>query len=146
MKIKLWTTLAFSLCAYQSLLAQERHSSKNPFSLDVIQAKEESVASQRNNLKGEDLHRRLTPQMFLAYVIGVTDVGTMMPDEARRYCLPVGVTNGQMQDVVAKYLTENPEVRHLGAAYLVRQALHEVWPCAPKAAAEKPPTRRAPNM
>ena len=58
----------------------------------------------------------------LAYIIGATDVGGMdgqVFPERRRTCAPDGVSNGQLRDVVVKYLKEHPETRHYAAALLV---------------------------
>jgi hypothetical protein len=41
---------------------------------------------------------------------------------------PAGVTNGQQQAVVAKYLREHPETLHLPAFTLVIEALAEAFP------------------
>ena len=44
-------------------------------------------------------------------------------------CVPAGVTRGQVQDIVVKWLAANPKVRHDEAAGLVAAALEDAFPC-----------------
>jgi hypothetical protein len=48
---------------------------------------------------------------------------------AAYYCIPSGVTQGQMLEVVTKYLEGNPALRHWDATLLVAAALKEAFPC-----------------
>ena len=43
---------------------------------------------------------------------------------------PRNITAGQAQDVVKRYLENNPEKRHFSADSLVINAVAQVWPCA----------------
>ncbi len=52
--------------------------------------------------------------------------------ERRRSCIPENVTNGQVSDVVIKYLRDHPEERHILAAILVVKAMAEAFPCKSK--------------
>lgn len=45
------------------------------------------------------------------------------------FCLPNGVTVGQLVDVTSRYLRNNPAQRHKGASLLIVNALVQVWPC-----------------
>ena len=66
------------------------------------------------------------------YIIGVIDGMTVIAAAHkvnRLFCPPRGVTAGQMTDVVNKYLSSKPEIRHLAASDLVFGALYEVFPC-----------------
>jgi len=47
-------------------------------------------------------------------------------------CIPTGVTNGQIVDVVVKYLRDHPENRQWSASFFVTNALVTAWPCAKK--------------
>jgi hypothetical protein len=60
----------------------------------------------------------------LGYVMGVSDAYTNVT-----VCLPANVTAGQVQDVVKRYLENNPDKRHYTADSLVRDSLEKVWPC-----------------
>lgn len=48
---------------------------------------------------------------------------------ASYYCTPSGVTQGQLYDVVVRYLDDNPSIRHLSAGILITVALHKAFPC-----------------
>jgi hypothetical protein len=68
----------------------------------------------------------------LGYIIGVTDVEGMdsaVFPERRRSCVAENVSNGQVRDVVVKYLKDHPEERHLQAAILVVKAMGQAFPC-----------------
>ena len=58
----------------------------------------------------------------LGYVVGAID-------GMNGLCVPSGVTKGQLADVVAFHLRDNPAERHLPAALLVRKAINEKFPC-----------------
>lgn len=45
------------------------------------------------------------------------------------FCVPEGVTQGQMEEVVVRYLRRNPKDRHLSAVVLTGLAAMEAWPC-----------------
>lgn len=59
------------------------------------------------------------------YVIGVHDAlsGTLV-------CSGANVTQGQVIEVVLKYMRNNPEVLDQSADRVVTAALKSVWPCA----------------
>ena len=45
------------------------------------------------------------------------------------FCVPDGVSYGQMYDVVVKHLADHPDVRHFDAETRARAALRAAWPC-----------------
>lgn len=79
---------------------------------------------------GNDLHQDInasSPQsnMYaLGYIIGVTDsfIGTAI-------CIPKGVSQGQLMDVVKNFLARAPQARNLPANVIVMVAVEEHWPC-----------------
>jgi hypothetical protein len=88
-----------------------------------------SVSAQYQS--GNDLHKDLNDssaqsKMYaLGYIVGVTD---SVLDIA--VCIPAGVTQGQLQDVMKNYLHANPQNRDVAAHILVIAALAQHWPCA----------------
>lgn len=71
----------------------------------------------------------------LGYITGVTDLdgmdGSVFP-ERRRSCVAENVSNGQVKDIVVKYLKDHPEERHLLAAILIVKAMAQAFPCKSK--------------
>jgi Ssp1 endopeptidase immunity protein Rap1a len=71
----------------------------------------------------------------LGYINGATDLdgmdGSVFP-ERRRSCVAENVSNGQVRDVVVKYLRDHPEERHLLAAILIVKAMSQAFPCKVK--------------
>lgn len=57
--------------------------------------------------------------------------GAAFPDR-QRFCTPDNVTNGQMEDIVVKYLKDHPDERHMLAAILVVKAMTKAFPCSSK--------------
>lgn len=45
------------------------------------------------------------------------------------YCMPSGVTMGQMVRIIVKYLKENPEQLHEDGTMLIAAALRDAYPC-----------------
>ena len=71
------------------------------------------------------------PSWCLGYIVGVADAmlangGTFL---GWRVCFPASVVQGELQDVVIKYLQTWPERRDYGASGLVAHALSEAFPC-----------------
>ena len=84
-------------------------------------------------LKGAETYRRggdkadLPAGFFIGYTLGVLHgVGVA---NATVVCLPMGVTNKQILDVVAKYVGEHPEQQRSEDAALTFYAVTEAWPC-----------------
>lgn len=67
--------------------------------------------------------------MALAFVTGAKDTATLTAPEPGYFCIPKGVTNGQIKDVVCNWLASNPAERHKPAAYLTITALRQTWAC-----------------
>ena len=82
------------------------------------------MCSQRNN--------NLEQYGCLYYIVGVTDgVKTERhPSISTQFCIPNGVTNGQLTDIAFLWLQKHPEQRHYTAASDVIVALTEAFPCA----------------
>lgn len=45
------------------------------------------------------------------------------------FCIPDGVTLGQITDVICKALTDNPANRHWSASVLARASINDAFPC-----------------
>lgn len=52
------------------------------------------------------------------------------------YCLPEGVTLGQLRDVTVKFLNDHPERRHEKDTLLMLDAMSEAFPCPKQSAAQ----------
>jgi uncharacterized coiled-coil protein SlyX len=59
----------------------------------------------------------------LGYVNGIASAATGI------YCLPKGVTRGQTEDVVVRYLQSHPEIRYYAANLWTQMALAQAFPC-----------------
>ena len=58
------------------------------------------------------------------YVMAISD-----EIAGRKACVPTKATLGQIMDVVAVFLTNNPQMRHLPAPGLVSAAIAQAFPC-----------------
>lgn len=72
----------------------------------------------------------------MGYVVGVLDGNNMHSDisasnseGAYTICTALTAPRGQVRDVVKKYLTDNPGIRHYNAAIIVMEAITEAFPC-----------------
>jgi hypothetical protein len=62
---------------------------------------------------------------YMGYVNGALDI----LDSLNLVCVESSVTNGQIYDVIGKYLENNPATRNKYAESLVYLALAEAFPC-----------------
>ena len=77
-------------------------------------------------------HNAYKAAACLAYMVSASDAhGAYVAWERMPpyFCKPDGVTQGQLTDIVIKYLEANPEKLHLSAGGLVANALYAVFPC-----------------
>jgi Rap1a immunity proteins len=74
----------------------------------------------------------------MGYIGGVVDADkvwqlqpskTLEQPDVPHYCFPKDTQMGQIHRVVLKYLEDNPQKLYLGAAALIRLALHDAFPC-----------------
>jgi Rap1a immunity proteins len=74
----------------------------------------------------------------MGYIGGVVDADkvwqqqpskTLEQPDVPHYCFPKDAQMGQIHRVVLKYLEDNPQKLYLGAAALIRLALHDAFPC-----------------
>lgn len=68
----------------------------------------------------------------LYFVMGFLDTSTSLStlDGAiLPFCMPDGVSYGQVDDLFQKTLRSYPELRHMAASLLIRQAMAKAWPC-----------------
>ena len=62
--------------------------------------------------------------LLTGYVTGIYDAY-----EGDKFCPSEGVSKGQITDIVGKFTTNHPEIRHLDAMPLVLVALEQAFPC-----------------
>jgi len=75
-----------------------------------------------SNCKAADISSK---SVCLGYVVGAHDAAA-----GSVICSPDNVTQGQVRDVVVRWLEANPDKRHISADRAVMIALGSVWPCA----------------
>lgn len=71
----------------------------------------------------------------LLYIVGAVDAfrtTQALSGTPPLFCLPAGVINNQLMDVVVVHLRDNPQYRNLGSSLLILGALTEAFPCAPQ--------------
>lgn len=66
---------------------------------------------------------------FMGYVVGIVDAKSRGWESTRLCCVPPGVAVGQLEEVVRKYLKQNPQEWHLEADLQVTLAMTEAFPC-----------------
>jgi hypothetical protein len=111
------------------------------FALVLLSLVSASAHAQRvSTTTGNDLLESCESNDFkqafcLGYITGVTDLdgadGSAFP-ERRRSCVAENVSNGQVRDVVVKYLKDHPEERHIQASILIVKAMAQAFPCKAK--------------
>ncbi|NIU08740.1 MAG: hypothetical protein GWN81_07780 [Phycisphaerae bacterium] len=70
--------------------------------------------------------------MCLGYIVGVVDsfnTTYALRGEKRVFCIPPGVTSGQLVLVLKKSMQEHPETLHLPASAHTLSALTAAFPC-----------------
>jgi len=65
----------------------------------------------------------------LGYITGVADVGNGNSIDGFKFCIPAHATQGQLSDIVSKWLAQNPEKRHHLASSLIASVFQESFPC-----------------
>lgn len=72
----------------------------------------------------------------MGYLSGLTDGMAVIKVASgyRAYCIPqkdgrYAPTNGQLLDILLKYIRENPQIRHQSTSALFFKAMREAYPC-----------------
>jgi hypothetical protein len=71
--------------------------------------------------------------MCLGYIVGVVDsfkTTSTVKGEKKIFCIPQGVTSGQLVLVLKKSMQEHPETLHLPASAHTLSALTAAFPCS----------------
>jgi hypothetical protein len=83
-----------------------------------------------NYLSGNELKARCVSDnyvnsgMCMGYITGVVDSYNNFV-----FCIPTGVTIGQMKDILKKYMDENPAKLHESAVDIVASAMKKDFSC-----------------
>lgn len=93
-----------------------------------------SVAEGQYFETGNTLYSRCENGSSISYIMGVTDglalIGNIHGSNIKFVCLPSAATAGQINDIVCKYLRENPENRAQIAPVIIWNALAPSFKCA----------------
>ena len=98
-----------------------------------------SFPATANFLDGNELRERCaadTPDAvntcmgYLAGVADAEDAGPSWRGQESLFCVPRGVSGGQLRRVVLDHLTSHPEEEDLNAAIVVGNAFLERFPCS----------------
>ena len=91
-----------------------------------------SAAANATWFTGNDLHKHLNGGDFQkGFVLGMI-VGVASTWTGDLFCIPKGVTPGQMEDVVRQFMNSKPQDRHESAELIIGAALVSVYPCEKK--------------
>lgn len=85
-----------------------------------------------------DLFNELTDNSRRSFAIGYV-VGVHDATEQALHCSPIGITAGQISDLVLQWMRANPAERHRPGDVIVSHVLQQTWPCR-QAPARKPGT------
>lgn len=70
-----------------------------------------------------------------AYILGSVDMG-----QGAGFCAPAELNGKQAEDLVVRYLRDNPQSRHLGADLIIFALFKGMWPC-PERGPQRSPIR-----
>jgi len=86
-----------------------------------------------NELYGQCTGTSEEQLICLSYITGVADgmtVTQVVYEPSPGFaCIPDGVNRQQVRDIVVKYMTNNPESRHMHAGAVIIVALKNAFPC-----------------
>lgn len=80
----------------------------------------------------EKNYDRVDAALCLGFLQGVQSSFSFLSDDLKeeaKFCLPNGVTNGQITRIVVKYLKDNPKLLNKNRMGLVWLALTDAYPC-----------------
>jgi len=91
-----------------------------------------SATVNANWFTGNDLHKHLSGGDYQrGFVLGMV-VGVASAWDGDLFCIPQGVTPGQMQDVVRQFISAKPQDRHESAEMIIAAALINAYRCEKK--------------
>lgn len=95
-----------------------------PVSMDISDGNKFLAACRQDNghLNATDIG------LCYGYIRGYVD-RDIMESADRLACYPANVTQGQILDVILRFIENDPKNRHLPTLWLSGQAVHNAWPC-----------------
>lgn len=101
------------------------------------------LCNQAQAITGNDLFKDSSerPSAAFNYILGAFEGIMLIQEEFKNsefkgngfkstlICAPEHSTNGQIKDIVIKYLNDHPEERHQPASFLTWRAVWTVWRC-----------------
>ena len=91
-----------------------------------------SAAANASWFTGNDLHKHMQGGEYQkGFAVGMV-VGVASAWDGDVFCIPKGVTPGQMSDVVRQFLIEKPQDRHEVAEVIIAAALMRAYRCEKK--------------
>jgi hypothetical protein len=70
--------------------------------------------------------------MMSGYCVGGVDGAATALVITGYACIPVGVTTGQLIDIVLKKMQDDPEIRHLEFTIIATSTIAQTYPCIPE--------------
>jgi hypothetical protein len=109
--------------AFDGNTLNERCKSNNRVDVGLCEGYIMGVSEASNNWRGmsHEWMKTWKASNFVAWQKYGTDI--------QEICMDVGVTSGQLRDVVIRYLEQHPEIRHHAGEELVETALFEAFHC-----------------
>lgn len=91
-----------------------------------------SVSANASWFTGNDLHKHFSGGDYQqGFALGMV-VGVASTWDGNLFCIPQGVTPGQMQDVVRQFIRAKPQDRHESAEIIIAAALINAYRCEKK--------------
>lgn len=82
-----------------------------------------------NSLATKCMAKDFNINICYGYLDGIASALSVNKLNGYEACIPVGVTSGQLLDIVLRSLWTHPEDRHNAAVGLVARALQDAYPC-----------------
>lgn len=94
-------------------------------------------SSAAQSLTGNDISEpcssgKLPCEMYVYGALDGMNIMAALHPESVPFCIPPGVSQGQLVLVVRKYLGENPAQLHITGSLLVMAAFKQAFPCSKK--------------
>jgi hypothetical protein len=95
----------------------------------VMPAQKASAMSGNELLKAYKMSEGGTESNFAGGIVLGMIIGVSTITQGKYHCRPTKVTNGQLSDIVFKYLKDHPEKLHENASLVIAMAYIEAFPC-----------------
>lgn len=130
-KIAFLLIFLFSFNSFSETTDEQGSPLSTTFDGNDLLPKAEAMIAIDKNFENSSLQDKADSVYFMGYFNAAIDVSSIIAATRnhRNYCINNNVSMKQMAVIAAKYIVDNPQIRHYPSFILIMNSLEKAFPC-----------------